>query len=184
MKTVPRLTFLGFFSSPSLHHTLKGLAKLVPFVVDENPPTAFTHYGVSPRTNSNNIVNEANYQIELYQLIRDYAQDKSSFDKGYFGALTIYLLPVAYALLGAFLYAFRSYCDRGRHHRQIGQFPDRISQFLMAGIGGIAVSSFNALLPKDILLSPLAIAFVIGYSIDAFTSRIDRYIHKFVKVDT
>jgi hypothetical protein len=184
MKTVPRLTFRGFFSSPSLEHTLKSLSKLAPYVVDRknkqvpsNFGNYFTHYGVSPRTGPGDIVDEGVYQIELYQLIRDYAQDESSFDKGFFSALTIYFLPVAYALLGAFLYTFR-------HLRHTDQSPDRISRFLMAGIAGIAVSSFNALLPKDVLLSPLAISFVVGYSIHAFTSRIDQYMHKFSKGST
>jgi len=43
----------------------------------------------------------------------------------------------------------------------------------MAFILGATISVFGSMVPKDVLLSPLAIAFLAGYSIDAFTSRLD-----------
>ena len=52
---------------------------------------------------------------------------------------------------------------------------------MMAAIAGIAISSISPLLPKDVLLSPLAIAFVFGYSIDIFTSHLDAYIDTLTK---
>ena len=43
----------------------------------------------------------------------------------------------------------------------------------MAGIAGIAIGAFNDLFPKEVQFSPLALAFVVGYAIDVFTSRLD-----------
>jgi hypothetical protein len=48
----------------------------------------------------------------------------------------------------------------------------------MAFILGATISVFSSLIPKDMLLSPLAIAFLAGYSIDAFTSRLDALVEK------
>ena len=48
----------------------------------------------------------------------------------------------------------------------------------MAFILGATISVFSSLIPKDVLLSPLALAFLGGYSIDAFTSRLDALVAK------
>jgi hypothetical protein len=133
--------------------------------------------GLNPNVSSmTGVIKEGMYQIELYQAIRDCAQDKANFYKGFLGAISVYALPVAYALLGASLYALR-WSKRIRRH-QTDQLPDRISRFLIAGIVGIAVSAFSALIPGEVSLSPPAIAFILGYSIDVFISHIsDRCIY-------
>jgi hypothetical protein len=77
-----------------------------------------------------------------------------------------------------FLYALRGACANFRQ-RRTDLSPDRISRFLMAGIAGIAISALSSLIPQELLLSPLAAAFIIGYSIDILTTRLDRYIRKF-----
>jgi hypothetical protein len=48
----------------------------------------------------------------------------------------------------------------------------------MAFILGATISVFSSLIPKDLLLSPLTVAFLAGYSIDAFTSRLDALVDK------
>jgi hypothetical protein len=183
MKTVHRLGIQRIFSAglplEKFVQTLKP--------TDGNKPDAerihyFDHIGVDPRTDARSIVNQGFYQIELYQAIRDYAQDESGFYKDCLGAVSVYVMPVLYALLGAFLWAFRSSCQRERLH---GDDPslDRSSRFVMAAIAGIAISAVGTLFPKDVFLSPLAIAFVFGYSIDIFTSRLDGYIDAWTKRD-
>jgi hypothetical protein len=167
----------GFLSSHPLPYTLQKLSK---HNVLDDPHITFTHYGVDPHTDKTSIVREGQYQIELYQAIRDYAQDRANFDKGFLSAILMYILPVAYSLLGAFLYAFRSFCVRGRRNFR-DRSVDRASRFVMAGIGGIAVSGLSALMPKEVLLSPLVMAFVVGYSIEVLTSRIHEYVRKFEK---
>ncbi len=179
IKTVHRLDFSNVLSSGTSWEKI--CAYIIP--TDGNQPGSgqtcyFDHFGVTPQTNATNILQQGMYQIELYQAIRDYAQDKSNFYKGFFGAISAYLLPVLYALLGAFLYALRSWPAQGKQ-RRINSSPERFSRFLMAGIAGIAISAFSALIPSDVLLSPLVLAFVVGYSNDVFTTWLDAYVRKF-----
>ena len=142
----------------------------------DGQPVKFDHVGVDPHTDTVSVVNQGMYQIELYQAIRDYAQDEAGLYKGCLLAISVYVMPVLYALLGAFLWAFRSSCQQASLATQRDVPLDRSSRFLMAAIAGIAISSFGTLLPKDIALSPLAVAFILGYSIDIFMSRLDAYI--------
>ena len=53
---------------------------------------------------------------------------------------------------------------------------DEAARYLKPTDGQPVISSFGTLLPKDIALSPLAVAFILGYSIDIFMSRLDGYI--------
>lgn len=142
----------------------------------DGQPVTFDHVGVDPHTDTVSVVNQGMYQIELYQAIRDYAQDEAGLYKGCLLAISAYVMPVLYALLGAFLWAFRLSCQQAPPAAQRDAPLDRSSRFLMAAIAGIAISSFGTLLPKDLALSPLAVAFLLGYSIDIFMSRLDGYI--------
>jgi hypothetical protein len=58
---------------------------------------------------------------------------------------------------------------------------DRNSRFLMAAIAGIAISLFASLIPQNMPLSPLALAFLVGYSIEVFTSRLDGLVRKLTR---
>jgi hypothetical protein len=49
----------------------------------------------------------------------------------------------------------------------------------MAFMLGAIISVFNPVIPKEMSLSPLAIAFLAGYSIDAFISLLDALVDKF-----
>lgn len=133
------------------------------------------------------------YQIRLYQAIRDHAQAASDDWNKVIEVGTAYLLPIFYAVLGAFLFMFRSWSREHRHNNVNPRWneirrkttnphwPDHISRLLMAGIAGIAIGALNELFPKEILLSPLALAFLVGYSIEIFTSRLDDMINKLKK---
>jgi hypothetical protein len=179
IKTVHRLRpSMLFASTASLDEVLT--TRLKP---KDGTGSRFDHIGVDPHTDANNVVKQGMYQIELYQAIRDYAQDQSSFYKDCLGAVSVYVMPVLYALLGAFLWAFRSSCQKVTAVGAVpaDPAPDRTSRFVMAAIAGIAISVFGSVLPKDTLVSPLAMAFVFGYSIDIFTSRLDGYIETLSK---
>jgi hypothetical protein len=41
-------------------------------------PKDFDHYGIDPHTDTENVVDQGMYQIELYQMLRDYALEKSN----------------------------------------------------------------------------------------------------------
>jgi hypothetical protein len=169
IKTAHRLTFDHLFAPSASWESAKKYIK--PVGVDETP---FNHLTVDPNLKNTEIVSEGMYQIQLYQAIREYAQDNAAIDKSYVSAVSTYILPCLYALLGAFLYTCRSRAHRKHSDRTEGHG----SRYAMAFILGATISVFSSLIPKDLLLSPLAIAFLAGYSIDAFTSRLDALVEK------
>ena len=178
IKTVHRLRLDAMFSDVSIEKALKDVKPTDGKAEGACGETLFDHVGVDPRATSGNIVCQGMYQIELYQAIRDYAQNKSAFYTEVLSAVSAYVLPVLYAQLGAWLRALRA-SSRGRGGAH-GEPPlDWTVRLLMAAIAGIAISVLGSILPKDALLSPLAVAFVFGYSIEAFTARLDRYIEGF-----
>jgi hypothetical protein len=160
-----------FFVSENLMHRIHHLQ------VTDGSDTKIDHFTINPTYSSvSQLAAEGEYQIRLYQAIRDQAQDLSGTWQGLIAGITTYLLPVLYAVLGAFLYTFRSW-----HRSEKYQSPDCTSRVLMAGIAGIAIGALNDLFPKELLFSPLAMAFIAGYSIDVLTSRLDTLIHALSK---
>lgn len=148
--------------------------------------TDFNHLVFDPAIAFPNLIKEGMYQIKLYQLIRDIAQDGYNFHRVCFGAIAQYILPILYAALGAFLYTFRSISrtDQNKPSPTVDSLLNRnirflTARFLTAVIAGVAIGVFK--FPKDAFLSPLAVAFVVGYSIDVFTSLLDGYVEKFTK---
>jgi hypothetical protein len=140
----------------------------------------FNHFAISAEKSTvRDVLNQGHYQIQLYQAIRDHAQQLSESWLKITAQIMAYMMPVFYAVLGAFLFTFRSWCQEGR----IPYWPDRISRLLMAGIVGVAIGAMSELFPKEISLSPLALAFIIGYSIEVFISRLDAWIHNYLKTD-
>jgi hypothetical protein len=138
--------------------------------------TLFDHIAVKPEISpdiesspGDNIVTEAFYQIKLYQAIRDDAQTIAESWHSALLAVSTYILPILYALLGALLYALRNSAADG---------VALINRLVMAGIAGFAVSRLNDLLPQEVLLSPLAVAFVVGYSTEILIGRLDAFISK------
>jgi len=143
----------------------------IPLRVIQNFGKEFEHIVVDPEISPNphdeavtkgNIVSEGYYQIQLYQNIRDYAQNTVDTWQALLLATSTYILPIAYALLGALFYALR--------HPLLQRTLNRL---VIAGVAGFAVSRFSDLLPQDVLLPPLAIAFVVGYSAEILVRRLD-----------
>jgi hypothetical protein len=153
------------------HNTKKVKVYIKPVDGDQK---GFGHLTVDPDLKNTEIAKEGMYQIRLYQAIREYAQDNVAIDKSYVAATSTYILPCLYALLGAFLYTCRSDPPR----KQSDRIEGHNSWYAMAFILGATISVFSSLIPKDLLLSPLAVAFLAGYSIDAFTSRLDALVDK------
>jgi hypothetical protein len=48
----------------------------------------------------------------------------------------------------------------------------------MAAIAGIAIGQFSSLIPTNFALSPLALAFLVGYSIEVLTFNLDLLVNK------
>jgi hypothetical protein len=169
---------IAYRMSPTkLFSTVPVLDLLTTLRASDGSNMPFTHISIDPaKHTADQIVGEGHYQIQLFQAIRDRAHDLSSFWHGVIAGISAYLLPFVYAVLGAFLYEFRTWC-MNPSKTKLENSPDRTSRLLMAGIAGIVIGAFNDLFPKEILLPPLPIAFVVGYSIDVFTARLDALKH-------
>jgi hypothetical protein len=118
------------------------------------------------------IEKEAVYQIRAYQYIRDYALGLCKIDMLIYSSLSTYFLPTVYALLGAFLYGFRFY---SRLIRRKAFLPcvAHSARYFIAAIAGLVIGLFGSLLPKSVSLPPLVVAFLVGYAVEAFFSRLD-----------
>jgi hypothetical protein len=118
---------------------------------------------------------------DTYQDVRSFAQDVLDLVSVYYGAVTTCLLPVLYALLGACAYLLRSFEQQLR----IKTFtPSRSNwaRFLIAGIGGAVVGLFgNFTFTQGASISPLAIAFLVGYAVDVFFSFLEGMLQTFNK---
>ena len=125
---------------------------------------------------------EAVNQIKAYQNIRDYALGLYKIDTLIYSSLSTYLLPTVYAVLGAFLYGFRFYSRLIRRKEYLPSAAHS-ARYYIAAIAGLVVGLFGSLLPKSLSLPPLAVAFLVGYAVEAFFSRLDDLIRKFKVAD-
>jgi xanthine/uracil permease len=90
-----------------------------------------------------------------------------------YGAIAAYLLPVLYSLLGACARNLRLLSQQllARTYEPSYATPARVS---IAMIGGLVVGLFtNFGQPIFSSLSPLAIAFIVGYGVEVFFSYLD-----------
>jgi putative flippase GtrA len=55
------------------------------------------------------------------------------------------------------------------------------ARFLIAGIGGAVVGLFNFAMTQGTSISPLAIAFLVGYAVDVFFSFLEGLLQTFTK---
>jgi hypothetical protein len=145
---------------------------------DENK-RGMNHLNVPPElSTSAEIETEAAYQIKAYQSIRDYALGLFEIDSLIYTGLSTYLLPTIYALLGAFLYGFRMY-SRLIRRKEFLPSAAHSARYFIAAIAGLVVGLFGSLLPKGMAIPPLGVAFLVGYAVEAFFSRLDGLIRKF-----
>jgi hypothetical protein len=141
------------------------------------------HLNVPPKVSTaKEVEQEAVYQIKAYQNIRDFALGLCKIDTLIYTGLSTYLLPTVYALLGAFLYGFRLY-SRLIRHKQFLPSAAHSARYFIASIAGLVVGLFGSLLPKGMALPPLAVAFLVGYAVEAFFSRLDGLIRQFKGAD-
>jgi hypothetical protein len=136
--------------------------------------TIFNHTGVDPRTKSENLFETGAYQIELYQSLRDFSQERCTSYKDIGGAISTYVFPVLYALLGAFLCDLRCrLMPEARRPASLGS-----ARYTTSIIAGAVLGIFTSLIPTSLSLPPLLVAFLLGYSADFFIARLDALIDK------
>jgi hypothetical protein len=117
-----------------------------------------------------------------YQDVRSFAQDILDLVSVYYGAITTCLLPVLYALLGTCAYLLRCFEEELRTLTFVPSSKANWARFLIAGIGGAVVGLFsNFTITQGASISPLAIAFLVGYAVDVFFSFLEGLMQTFTK---
>jgi hypothetical protein len=103
-------------------------------------------------------------------------EEKANLIVGIFGA---YILPVSFGMIGAVAYVIRSISDQIKNSTFATNSPVR--HFMRAGLGamaGLVVGLFSDL-SSTLSLSPLAVAFLAGYGVEAVFSMFDGIIGRF-----
>jgi len=117
-----------------------------------------------------------------YQDVRSFAQDVLDRVSVSYGAITTCLLPILYALLGTCAYLLRSFEEQLRTLTFTPSSRATWARFLIAGIGGAVVGLFgNFSITEGASISPLAIAFLVGYAVDVFFSFLEGLLQSFTK---
>jgi hypothetical protein len=127
------------------------------------------------------VAEAAEVRIRVYQDVRYFAERLLDYVSYFYGAIANCVLPVLYALLGTCAYLLRSFEQQTRNKTFVPSIAD-FARFLIAGIGGAVVGLFsNFTLRQGASIPPLAIAFLIGYSVDVFFSFLDGLLLAFTK---
>jgi hypothetical protein len=123
-------------------------------------------------------------RIVVYQDARTFGQDVVADVSILYGAVATCILPVFYALLGTCAYLLRRYAQEISSRTFVPSQSDS-ARFLIAAIGGGVVGLFsNLTINQGASISPLAIAFLVGYAVDVFFSFLEGLIQAFTKTQS
>ncbi|HEY3252856.1 MAG TPA: hypothetical protein VGJ91_02875, partial [Polyangiaceae bacterium] len=126
---------------------------------------------------------EAIAKIKLYQSVRYRAVSAQETAAIWSGAIATCILPVLYAALGACAYLLRLFEEQIRTRTFIAD--GHRARFLIAGIGGLVIGLFtNFNVAQGGSLSPLALAFLVGYAVDVFFSFLEGLLRTFGRTTT
>ncbi|MDP9106363.1 MAG: hypothetical protein M3N49_10585 [Candidatus Eremiobacteraeota bacterium] len=123
---------------------------------------------------------QTNHQTEVFQDVRRRAKDVQDIVSLYYGAVGTFVLPMLYALLGACAYLLRLFSKE----LSSGLFSNKYdiaARFFIALIGGLIVGLFNNFTITGASLSPLALAFLVGYAADVFFTFLENLLLGFKK---
>jgi hypothetical protein len=119
-------------------------------------------------------------KLATYQDIRSFARQTQQMNLILYGAVTAYVLPVAYALLGACAFALRNMAAQTGTKTYQPSYSNR-ARLIIALIAGTVVGLFNNF-TQGVSVSPLAVAFLVGYAVEVFFSFLDAFVHTFESV--
>lgn len=109
---------------------------------------------------------------QTYQKVRAYAKNILDATSIWFGAVSTAILPILYAILGAFASVLRAFTQQ-LEKRTFNYSYASPARFIIAAIGGGVIGLFNFTIGEGLTVSPLALAFVVGYSTDVFFSFLE-----------
>jgi hypothetical protein len=117
-------------------------------------------------------------KISTYEDVRAFALSVRDDSRAVYGALSGYLLPVLYALLGSFAYNLRDFSDRVKRQSFIVIPHGDMARNIAAVTAGAIISLF-ANFTQGSPLSPLAAAFLVGYGVEIFYAFLDTLLTTF-----
>ncbi len=109
-------------------------------------------------------------KVETWQEIRNFATNVQKSYEATSGGLVAHALPILYALLGAYAYRLRQFSETVRNRTFHPSFADS-ARLITALIAGTVAGLFNP--AKDLTVSPLATAFLVGYGVEIFFRFLD-----------
>jgi hypothetical protein len=109
-------------------------------------------------------------KVQTWQEVRDFAVNIQKSYGAIFGGLVAHALPILYALLGAYAYRLRQFSETVRNRTFHPSFADS-ARLITAVIAGAVAGLFNPV--RDLAVSPLATAFLVGYGVEIFFKFID-----------
>ena len=154
--------------------------RLDPYYTIRNSPEALKQQFELP-VPLNDYAQAAVDRTKTFQTVRYFAQHLADDVSFYYGAVSSCILPVLYALLGTFAYLLRTY-ERKISTRSYVPSATDSARFVTAAIGGAVVGLFsNFTLGPGNKVSPLAVAFLVGYAVDVFYAFLENLIQSFTK---
>jgi hypothetical protein len=124
------------------------------------------------------LASEAAQKIGVYQNVRYFAQSIQEWVSIFYGAIANCILPLLYALLGACAYLLRT-LDQAINDRTFTTSKRDFPHLMVAAIAGLVVGLFNNFNTQAASLSPLALAFLVGYAVDVFFSFLETFLQSF-----
>jgi len=132
---------------------------------------------IDPKSN----VAEGSFRnIITYQTVRSFAKQVQQMNLVVYGAITAYVLPVLYSLLGACAYELRSLSQFAATRTYVPS-PTSLARIVVALIAGLVVGLFSNF-TQGVTLSPLAVAFLVGYAVEVFFSFLDAFLETLRKI--
>jgi len=143
------------------------------------PPTPPDPKPISPGLA--NIPETITKMIPDFQSLRQFGQTGRDLVAVIYGAISTCILPVFYALLGVCAKLLGQFEQQIRTRTYV-QSEANSAHFVVAAIAGGVVGLFNNFtLGQSASISPLAIAFLIGFSVDVFLSFLDTLSQSFLR---
>jgi hypothetical protein len=115
-------------------------------------------------------------KVETWQEVRSFAVNTQKSYGATAGGLVAHALPILYALLGAYAYRLRQFSETVRNRTFHPSFADS-ARLITAIIAGAVAGLFNP--ARDLSVSPLATAFLVGYGVEIFFRFLDSSLNAF-----
>ncbi len=122
----------------------------------------------------------AREKIRIFQEARFYGESLREAVSVVYGAITSCILPVLYSILGACAYLLMKTAEDIKKRRFVKSHAD-MARFVIAGIGGGVVGLFNFAIAQPVSVSPLALAFLVGYAVDVFFTLLQTLVMNFTR---